>query len=206
VISDRTCALVALAIIVTAGIVTVSSLVVMPSYTSTPLAAEITDARDGLRFTMALQNNTFKTGEPIDIAFTVTNISNQTMNYAHALPEFDFIVYNSSDSNLFRWTSFKVFAMIIWETPLNPGDSYTSILVWPQTCNQTEHNNEGVPVSPGQYSIIGLFLKYRLQTSPLQVNVGTDKPIPMIVAVGVVGAGLAVPVAVLVAAALTKRR
>jgi hypothetical protein len=186
----------------------VFTLTVKPAAAGTPLVAE--KVVDGLKFTMSLQNTTFKPGEPINITFTVTNIGRQTISYVHSFPEFDFIVYNSSISNLYQWTSFKMFPMIVWNTHLDPGKNYTSVLTWPQTCNQTVYKNEGVPVSPGQYSIIGLFLHFGLQTTPLQVSIGTVdtgtcKPVSMMVASGGVGVGIAVPVVILLAAVLTKK-
>jgi hypothetical protein len=211
VISNRASALFMLAMIVAVGILTTSSLIAKPSAANTRPVTETVNEQDGLRFTMALQNNTFKVGEPVNITFTVTNIGSQTITYWRSEPEFDFKVYNLSNNNLYQWTLFKVFPMVIWSTSLNPGDNVTGVLVWPQTCNQTEHNNEGVPVSPGEYSIIGFFVKFRLQTSPLQVNIGQvniggDEPVQMIAEVGILGAGLAVPVLVLLAAAATKKR
>lgn len=210
-ISSRAHALFMLAVIVAVGMLTTSCLIAKPSTAHTRPVTEIVTEQDGLRFTMALQNNTFKVGEPINITFTVTNIGSQTITYWRSEPEFDFRVYNLSNNKLYQWTLFKMFPMIIWSTSLNPGDNVTSVLVWPQTCNQTVYNNEGVPVSPGQYFIIGFFVKFGLQTSPLQVNIGqintgAYEPIQMIVKVGVLGAGLAVPVLVLLAAALTKKR
>jgi hypothetical protein len=179
-------------------------LTIKPAAADTPLVAG--KVVDGLRLTMALQRSTFKTGELINITFTVMNIGSQTVECTRSLPEFDIIVYNSSNSNLYQWTSDKAFSTIVLETSLDPGDSYTSILDWPQTCNQTVYNNERVPVSPGQYSIIGLFLHFKLQTSPLRVSISTDKPVSMIVTVGVVGIGIMVPVVTLLAAVLTKKK
>lgn len=203
-ISHKTLALALVAVILGFGVVVALTCTVKPVVADTALVAG--KVVDGLRLTMAIQKTAFKTGELINITFTVTNIGTQTVGYTRSPPEFDFIVYNSSNSNLYQWTSNKIFIAIILVTFLDPGDSYTSILNWPQTCNQTAYNNEGVPISPGQYSIIGLFLHFKLQTSPLRVSVSTDKPVSMIVAMGVVGIGIMVPVVTLLAAVLTKKK
>ena len=170
-ISNKPYAVVVIVMVAVAGIITTSSLGVLPHPVNTPLTRSVVDQLGGLEFTMTLKNTTFKIGEQINITFTVTNIGYQTISYALSFPEFDFIVYNSSNSQLYRWTSFKMFPMIVMEMDLLPGDNRTSILAWRQTCNQSESNNEGIQVSPGQYYIVGRYVRLGLSTSPLQLSI-----------------------------------
>jgi hypothetical protein len=95
---------------------------------------------------------------------------------------------------------------MLWWVFLDPGDSFESVLVWPQTWNQTDRNNEGIPVSSGIYSIVGLWNDY--ETGPLRVfivePIVEPNPSPAIV---IVGLAVAMPVVILVAAVLvTKKR
>jgi hypothetical protein len=155
-----------------AGMVAAFGVAVMPYSVNTTLTASSVDRLRGLEFTMALQKTIFKIGEPVNITFTITNIGSVTYNFLHSFPEFDFIVYDSLNRQLYRDTAFKGFPTIAWTTPLYTGENYTTVLVWHQTSNQSIDNNEGTPVSPGQYSIVGIFFMCMLQTSPLQIIIG----------------------------------
>jgi hypothetical protein len=146
--------------------------------TDKPLAVE--KVVNGLELTMSLQKATFYQGEPVYINFTVTNIGTQTINLTHSFPEYNFIVSNSSNDNLYQWVFFKAFPMIVYDTSLGPGQSYTNILTWPQTCNQTIYDNEGIPVSPGEYSIVGVFYLFSWRTDPLEISIGTVCTTPTI--------------------------
>jgi hypothetical protein len=157
-------------------------------------------------FTMTLQKAVYATGEPVNITFTVTNISNQNMTIVRWAYEFDFVVYDRSNSGIYQWSRFKAFIEMLWWVFLDPGDSFESVLVWPQTWNQTDRNNEGIPVSSGIYSIVGLWNDY--ETGPLRVfivePIVEPNPSPAIV---IVGLAVAMPVVILVAAVLvTKKR
>jgi hypothetical protein len=189
--------------IVAAGTLASSSLVVHPASAPSPISAVMVDRQDGLELSMSLQKNVFQIGEPVNITFKITNIGNQTINMVHVLPEFDFTIYNSSNDDLYTWTKFKLFPMIVWETSLDPGKGYASSLVWLQTCNQTIQNSEGIPVSPGDYYIVGWFYRYSLETDPLQLSIGSP---PLILTVSLVTIGLVIPVFAVAAAALTRKR
>jgi hypothetical protein len=123
---------------------------------------------DGLELTMTLEKTEYNLGEPINITLTIKNISNQTINFGYSAMTFDFLVYNDTNHDLYRWSSFQIFPQIIVNTPLDPGESLARVLVWQQTCNKTM-SSEGVPVSPGTYSIIGQ--SGTLQTTPIQVSI-----------------------------------
>jgi hypothetical protein len=206
-IPRRILELVLIAAIIGLGLVGALAYTVEPATADTPLVAE--KIVGDLELSMAIQKSNFNVGEPVNITFTVTNIGVQTINYTHSEPEFDFIVSNSSNQNLYQWTSFKAFPMLVLITQLDPGHNYTSILTWPQTCNQTIYNNEGVPVSPGQYSITGVFIHFATRIDPMQVNIGsvnarTAKPVSVVFAL--VGLGIVVPVASMLVAALVNKK
>jgi hypothetical protein len=208
-IRSKTLALALVSVLIGLGVVATLASATQIVAINTPLATE--NIVDDLELTMSLQKATFNIGEPINITFTVTNIGSQTISYTHLAPEFDFIVSNSSNSKLYQWSLYQMFPMITWVTPLDPGHNVNSTLTWPQTCNQTVYNNEGTPVSPGQYSIIGIFVHFNLQTSPIQVSIGaansgTNKSVSITDALAVVGLGLAMPVVAILAAVLEQKR
>lgn len=133
--------------------------------------AEAVDKQDGLELTMTLEKTEYSLGEPINVTLTMTNISNQTINFTDAMWEIDFRVYNDTNSDLYRWSSSQqVFPAIIVTMPLNAEESLTYHRVWPQTCNYTLVSG-GASVSPGTYYIVGQDSRYSLQTTPIQVTI-----------------------------------
>jgi hypothetical protein len=168
---NDTLGLAVLALVFTTGLVIVLSSGDTYSL-QTPLAVGY--VQGGLRYSVALQKTTFNIGEPVNVTFTITNVSNKNITNWHSAWDFDFVVYNGSNSKLFQWSAFRVFPMIIWGSTLRPGDSFESVLVWPQTCNETQ-NSGGVQVSPGNYFIVGIL--YGVKTLPLEISIRSTMPL-----------------------------
>jgi len=111
----------------------------------------------GLQLTMILQKTYFSLGEPVTLTFTITNISNQTINLFHygvgAFDMFEFQVYNDTDNSvsslIYPVYPFNPGGPIITTTLLNSEESLTGALVWEQMCNNM------VPVSTGTYYVVG---------------------------------------------------
>jgi hypothetical protein len=61
-------------------------------------SAEVVDEQLGLNLTITPEKTVYGLGEPINVTLTVTNISNQTINFAYAAWTFDFLVYNDTAS------------------------------------------------------------------------------------------------------------
>lgn len=141
--------------------------------TQTLLTAE--GVKFGLKLTMTLEKAEYSLGEPINITFTISNISNQTINYPLSAWDFDFWVYNDTNSDIYRWSSWRIFPGIITNIPLDTGESLTRVLTWPQTSNRTM-DSEGVPVSPGTYYIVGqtghmIGINGKIETTPIRVTI-----------------------------------
>jgi hypothetical protein len=126
----------------------------------------------GLKLTMALQKTNYSLGESISITLTITNVSNQTRNFGLGpdVNDFDFHVYNDTNSNIYwyssRWVGSAIPLYIVFET-LNAGESLNCALVWQQT------------VSPGTYYIVGrvgppFFYgeNSTMETTPVQITIG----------------------------------
>ncbi len=124
-----------------------------------------------LELTMTLDKTTYSLGEPVNLTLTITNISNQTINYEHTGLDFDFQVYNDTNSVVYQWSNFQGIAQFIAIVPLPAGESRSANFTWLQTCNFNASVN-GDPVSPGTYNIIGQTgPTYGIQTTPIQITI-----------------------------------
>ena len=156
------------------GAVNSSSYVAKPKDTMTPsLTVSGVNETAGLELTVQVEQAVYSQGEPVTIWFTLTNISNQTINFPFAAWTFDFQVLNVTNHLLFQYSTSQVFPLVILNLPLSPGESYTTFQVWPQMCNTTVFS-AGVAVSPGTYNIVGLLWnpsRIIVRTPPLQITV-----------------------------------
>ena len=124
-----------------------------------------------LELTMTLDKTTYSLGEPINLTLTLTNISNQTINYEHTGLDFDFQVYNGTNNVVYKWSNFMGIAQFITNEPLLPGESKSDTFTWQQTCNFNAQVN-GDPVSTGTYYIVGeTGPTYGIQTTPIQLTI-----------------------------------
>jgi hypothetical protein len=140
--------------------------------TQTLPTAEGVDEQLGLKLTMTLEKTDYSLGEQVNITMTLTNISNQTINYDVWAGSFDFRVYNDTNNNIYQWSN-RVLPYVMIEVTLNPEDALAETRVWYQTCNNTAFS-EGVPVSPGTYYIVGQTgliceINGRIETTPMQI-------------------------------------
>jgi hypothetical protein len=128
---------------------------------------------NGWELTMTIKKTVYNLGEPVNITLTVTNISNQTMDYDWRSPDFDFRVYNNTNNNLYEWSNTQPDLAYEFSIPFNPGESISSgNMVWPQTYNDTPVS-EGFPVSLGTYYIVGYSFgpASGVQTNPIQITI-----------------------------------
>ena len=125
-----------------------------------------------LELTLTIGKTSYSVGEPVNLTLTITNISNQTINYTHTGLDFDFQIYNGTNNVVYQWSNFKAIAQFIAITPLPAGESTAVNFTWQQICNFNAQD-EGYPVSPGTYNIVGeTGPTYRIQTTPIQIPIG----------------------------------
>ena len=137
----------------------------------------------GLQLTITLQKNNYRLGEPVNMTFTITNISNQTILLSqYAAYRFGVIVYNGTNNNLYQTSlNFPLYpnnpgGLDIIPFSLNAEESFTETLVWGQTCNNAAAS-EGVLVSPGTYYIVaqtGYIFNINgltIETTPIQIAI-----------------------------------
>ena len=143
-----------------------------------PDTAEGVNEQLGLQLTMTLQKTNYSLGEPVNMNFTITNISNQTISLFQygvgAFDMFEFQVYNDTNNSVWSLI-YPVFPIVnpggpvVTTTRLYSEESLTGVLVWEQMCNDTVP----VPVSPGTYCIVGqigpIFMNGTIETTPIQI-------------------------------------
>jgi len=131
----------------------------------------VSGIKGNLELTMTIGNFDYTIGEPVNLTLTITNISNQTINFTHTGLDFDFQVTNDTNSLVYQWSNFKAIAQFITIEPLSAGGSISSNLTWLQTCNFNAQV-QGDVASPGTYNIIGQTgPTYGIQTIPIQITI-----------------------------------
>src|SRR5665648_576694 len=105
-----------------------------------------------LQLTLSLEKTTYILGEPVNLTVTITNISNQTVNFTHTGLDFDFQVYNDTNNLIYEWSNFRGIAQFITIEPFTAGESMSQNFIWLQTCNFNASVQED-QVSTGTYFI-----------------------------------------------------
>jgi hypothetical protein len=129
---------------------------------------------DGFQLTITLEANKtqYTKGENIPLAFTITNVSNQTQNFTNTNGDtnFNFQVYNSANKQVYSWIH-GAYALVNDTIPLAPNESFSQTLNWPQKNDLSG----GFPqVTSGACYIIGEVgenTPYKLQTPPLNITI-----------------------------------
>jgi hypothetical protein len=133
----------------------------------------------GLQLAMTLQANktVFQLGEKIDINFTLTNVSNQTVNLSLVdVPDnvFNFLVFphNGDGNSLYEWTH-GAFGRVNETINLAPNERYTGSFTWKQNGNLDMPSQ----VPSRTYDIVGaiwsstLWSHRYLVTAPLNITI-----------------------------------
>ena len=132
---------------------------------------EVFGGNSNLELTMTLGNTVYSLGEPVNLTLTITNITNQTINFTHTGWDFDFQVYNDTNNVVYQWSNFRGIPQFIAIVPLEAGENVSASFTWLQTCNFNS-SVEGIQVSPGIYNIIGeTGPTYGIQTTPIQLTI-----------------------------------
>ena len=93
----------------------------------------------------------FTPGEPISMTLAITNCEDETVRRVYASgQQYDFVVSDDQQREVWRWSHGKVFTQAIQETTFEPGETVTYTEVWDQSSNDAEQ------VAPGHYDVLGL--------------------------------------------------
>ena len=90
--------------------------VTITQYSNQPVAS---GGNGNLELTMTLDKTSYSLGEPVNLTLTITNISNQTINFEHTGLDFDFQVYNGTNNVVYQWSNFIAIAQFITIVPLS---------------------------------------------------------------------------------------
>ena len=144
---------------------------VTPINILTSTASTGTAGNGELQLSLALEKTVYSLGEPVNLTVMLTNISGQNLNYTHTGLDFDFRVYNDTNSLVYQWSNFIAIPQFITIEPFPAGESMEQNFTWQQTCN-FNISVIGDQVSAGTYYIIGLTgPTYGLQTAPIQITI-----------------------------------
>ncbi|MGA2385391.1 MAG: BsuPI-related putative proteinase inhibitor [Candidatus Bathyarchaeia archaeon] len=143
----------------------------VPTQTPTSTPAPTKTGNESLELTLSLEKTVYNVGEPVNVTLTITNVSDQTVSFTHTGMDFNFLVYNDSNSIIYIWSIGKAFPQFVTLISLKPGENVTATYVWPQTSNIST-STEATQVPPGTYFIVGESSPtYGFQTAPVQVTI-----------------------------------
>lgn len=150
---------------------------VMPSF----LTATAVNKAVGLELTVQLEKVGYNLGEPVNITFTLANISNKTINlWLESDSSWDYQVFNSTNYCVFDYLiDYPIWGAVGMPVQIAAEKNLTLVFVWPQAYGQipppwVSPRSAVIPVSPGSYYIVGRFSNsnFTLQTPPLQIIIG----------------------------------
>jgi hypothetical protein len=136
-----------------------------------------------LKLAMTLKKTNLTLGEPLDLAFSLENVGNETLTliFSCGRDAFDYAIYNESDALVYSRLRDWVFPQIITYEYMRPNETRCFIVAWPQFGELVYvglHNNPPCyydTVPPGTYSIRGAFrsrtLNFTLETAFVEFKI-----------------------------------
>lgn len=107
---------------------------------------------EGLMLQLKTDRDEYAAGEPVSLRLTVTNLGDQVVRLSFPSSQiYDFVV-RQQGQEIWRWSSDKMFAMVLTELKLNPGESRTYHETWPQV------DRKGEQVTAGSYELVALLV------------------------------------------------
>ena len=140
-----------------------------PAFSSLSASSSV---QNGFQLTIVLKTTSYTKGENIPIAFAITNLSNQTLNFTNTNGDsnFNFQIYDKANKQVYSWIH-GAYALVNDTISLAPNESFSQTLNWPQENDLSG----GFPQVPsGIYYIIGEVgtnTPYQLQTQPLNITI-----------------------------------
>lgn len=142
-----------------------------PQQTPLPTSSQVTSVNGTLQLTLSVDKTVYAVGEPVNVTLSITNISNQSIEFEYTGMNFDFTVANSTGNIVYQWSIGRAIPQFILLESLAPGQNVTATYSWSQITN-TNPSTVGTLVSPGTYFIVGNSNPiYGLQTEPVQITI-----------------------------------
>ena len=108
---------------------------------------------DGLVAELTLDGGrtAFAQGEPVSMTLSITNCGDEEVTRSYSSGQrYDFVVSDTEQDEVWRWSHDKVFIQVIGSQVFAPGETVTYTEVWNQ------NDNTGEQVTPGQYDVLGI--------------------------------------------------
>jgi hypothetical protein len=103
--------------------------------------------------TLTSNSSDYGYGQPVHLAFTVTNHSKSTVNYEFTSGQmYDVVISDGTGKAIWHWSKSKVFGQLVTHLSLAPNASSNCNVVW----NQRDDDDH--PVPGGEYSVLAEML------------------------------------------------
>jgi len=114
----------------------------------------------GLILQLKTDRDEYAQGEPISLVLTVTNSGSHIISLSFPSSQiYDFVVRRQG-KEIWRWSGDRMFAAVLTELKLNPGESRT----YPESWSQVDE--EGKQVTAGSYELTGMVVSKPPVSSP----------------------------------------
>ncbi|HID10582.1 MAG TPA: hypothetical protein EYP17_04695, partial [Candidatus Latescibacteria bacterium] len=122
---------------------------------------------EGLELALQADRAAYEPGEPVTLTFVITNTGGTALHFTFSSSKRFDILVERDGILIWQWSHGRKFLQVIDELILEPGDSLTYELTWPQV------DNTGNPVPPGEYEVSAAFEPegYRLESPHLMIRV-----------------------------------
>lgn len=120
----------------------------------------------GIKLVLQTAKESYLVGEPVPLKFEITNTGSEAAQLTFPSGErFDFLVKHDGQE-IWRWSYGKQFIQVLTQLTLEPGQSITYEIEWPQV------DNAGNSVPSGAYEAIALLTATEpLESAPLTVQI-----------------------------------
>ena len=125
--------------------------------------------------TIKTQKMEFNRGENIEIKLTVKNYRDENVSftfpsehqYDFVFNQYDFVVYDENFSQVWVWSEDKMFAQVLTDFTLGPGESREMVWDWDQRVRDS-NTGEYSQIASGTYYLQGVLVGY-IQTPHLKI-------------------------------------
>jgi hypothetical protein len=117
---------------------------------STPQTSGALEVRVSIQHSDGREARGIRQAEPVRLSVTVRNRSDEPRSLTLPTSQtYDFAVVGEAGREVWRWSAGRMFAQMLTEVALAPGESKTFSETWDQLCS------DGRPAAAGAYRLVG---------------------------------------------------
>ena len=105
---------------------------------------------NGLELALKANKASYTPGEPVTLELTVTNKSKEAFRETFRSAQIYDFVAKKEESEVWRWSHDRMFAMMLTEYVLEPQESVIYKVIW----NQKDSDGNSIP--SGKYNLVGI--------------------------------------------------